>query len=170
MKRIWILLALGLGLQALAAEPARTAEGIAPPKRIPDPVANGGIVGATDPVSTASLPRELRRALVADAARYFNVPENKVVLTRAEKVVWSDAALGCPQPDMGYTQATVGGYRVVARTEAREMVYHTNTGTNPSLVRCKETLPVRGQRPPDGAPGNDAQPRTQPPVPATPDR
>jgi hypothetical protein len=170
MKKVWILLVLvlGLGLQAMAVEPARTAEGIAPPKRIPDPVTNAGIVGATDPVSSASLPRELRRALVADAARYFNVPESQVVLARAEKVVWSDAALGCPQPDMVYAQATVDGYRVVARTAAREMVYHTNTGTN--LVRCKETLPVRGQRPPDGAPGNDAQPRTQPPVPAAPDR
>jgi hypothetical protein len=170
MKRTWILLALGLGLQAMAVEPARTAEGIAPPKRIPDPVTNAGIVGTTDPVSTASLPRELRRALVADAARYFNVPENQVVLTRAEKVTWSDAALGCPQPEMGYTQATVDGYRVVARADAREAVYHTNTGSNPNLVRCKEALPVRGQRPPDGAPGNDAQPRTQPPVPAAPDR
>jgi len=168
MKRAWILVALGLALQTLAAEPARTAEGIAPPKRIPDPVTNGGIIGAGDPVATASLPRELRRALVADAARYFNVPENQVVLARAEKVIWSDAAMGCPQPDRGYTQATVDGYRVVARTDAREAVYHTNTGTN--LVRCPERLPVRGLRPADGAPGNDAQPRTQPPAPATPDR
>jgi hypothetical protein len=166
--RLWVLLALGAALQVMAAEPVRPAEGIAPPKRLPDPVVSNMTVPAADPVSITNLPRELRRVVVADAARYLNVAESSVVLTRAEQVTWSDGALGCPQPGMAYTQALVPGFRVVARSVERQLTYHTDAGAR--AIRCDEPLPARGQRPPDGAPGNDAQPRTQPPVPVAPDR
>src|SRR5438105_6235108 len=32
---------------------------------------------------------------------------------RAESVVWNDGSLGCPEPEMMYTQALVNGYWVV---------------------------------------------------------
>lgn len=166
--RLWVLLVLGAGLQAGAAAPSWAAEGIAPPKRLPDPVVNTLAVSAAEPVSITSLPRELRRAVVGDAAKHLSVPESSVVLSRAEKVTWGDAALGCPRPGMTYTQAQVTGFRVVARSAERELVYHTDSGVK--AIRCDEPLPIRGQRPADGAPGNDAQPRTQPPVPTAPDR
>jgi hypothetical protein len=170
MKKVLLLLLLGAGLQATAAEPGRPAEGIAPPTRLPDPVVNTMTVPATEatPVTVATLPRELRRVVVADAAKHFNVSENSVVLTGAEQVTWSDGSLGCPRSGMSYTQALVPGYRLVARTAERELVYHTDSSGR--AVRCEEPVPARGQRPPDGAPGNDAQPRTQPPTPAAPDR
>ena len=167
--KLWVLLALGACLQAAAAEPARPAEGIAPPKRLPDPVVRDMVVPpAADPVSTTALPRELRRAVVADAAKFLEVAESSVVLTRAEQVTWPDGALGCPRPGMSYSQALVPGFRVVARSVERQVVYHTDSRA--SVVRCAEPVPLRGQRPADGAPGNDAQPRTQPPVPVAPDR
>ena len=55
---------------------------------------------AGEPVTTAatSVPREVRRAVVADAARRFKVAESAVVLTQAEQVTWNDGSLGCPQP------------------------------------------------------------------------
>lgn len=166
--KLWVLLALGACLQAAAAEPARPAEGIAPPKRLPDPVVRDMVVPPAEPVSTTALPRELRRAVVADAAKHLDVPESSVVLTRAEQVNWPDGALGCPRPGMSYSQALVPGFRIVARSVERQLVYHTDSrGT---VVRCDEPVPLRGQRPADGAPGNDAQPRTQPPVPVAPDR
>jgi len=173
MKKVWILLALGAGLQATAAEPAQpgpTQQGqlIAPPKRLPDPVVNTMKVPAGDPVTIANLPQELRRAVVADAARRFDVPESSVVLARAEQMTWSDGSLGCPKPGMSYTQALVPGYRVVARTAEREILYHTDA--RGQVVRCDEALLPRGQAPRDGAPGNDEQPRTQPPPPAAPER
>jgi hypothetical protein len=169
MKKVWVLLVLSAGLQASAAEPAgQGGQSIAPPKRIPDPVVNTMKVPAGDPVTVATLPRELRRVVVADAAKQLNVSENAVVLARAEQVTWSDGSLGCPKPGMSYTQALVPGYRVVARTADREMLYHTDS--RGLAIRCDETLPVRGARPPDGAPGNDAQPRTNPPPSAVPDR
>lgn len=164
----WALLVLGAVLQAAASEPARPAEGIAPPKRLPDPVVRDMTVPPAEPVPTTALPRELRRAVVADAAKHLGVAESSVVLTRAEQVNWPDGSLGCPRAGMSYTQALVPGFRVVARSVERQLVYHTDA--HAKVIRCDEPIPLRGQRPADGAPGNDAQPRTQPPVPSAPDR
>jgi hypothetical protein len=100
----------------------------APPVRIPAPALNGQPEG--QPVSTAAMPAELRRAVVADAAKRFKVAESAVVLTRAEQVTWTDGSLGCPEPGMMYTQSLVPGFRVVAKTAAGEQQYHTDTTGN----------------------------------------
>jgi hypothetical protein len=168
MKTMWVMLGLSAMLQVMAAEPVAPAQGVAPPKRLQDPIDNTlRVPPVAEPVTIASVPRELRRVVVADAAKHLDVPESSVVLTRAEQVTWSDGSLGCPQPGMGYSQALVPGYRIVARTAERELTYHTDTQA--TAVRCQEPLP-KGKRPADGAPGNDAQPRTQPPTTTTPDR
>lgn len=105
--------------------PTRPATGIAPPTRIPDSVSPGPSA-AGEAVSIASVPRETRRAVVADAARRFNVAESSVVLIRAERVSWPDSSLGCPEPGRLYTQALVPGYRLVAKTAEGDLVYHTD--------------------------------------------
>jgi hypothetical protein len=106
-----------------ADKPAQT--GIAPPTRIPDPPARAAIP-AGDDVSVASVPKAIRRAVVADAARRFQVAESAVVLSRAEQVTWNDGSLGCPQPGQMYTQMLVSGYRIVASTSEGQMEYHTD--------------------------------------------
>ena len=97
----------------------------APPTRIPAPALNDQPMGQSVP--TTLIPIDMRRAVVADAARRFKVAESAVVLTRAEQVTWPNAALGCPEPDTVYAQALVPGFRVVARTAAGELLYHTDT-------------------------------------------
>jgi hypothetical protein len=132
---------------ACAGDPAR----IAPPKRLPEPVPAREQAG--DPVSIASLPQELRRAVVGDAARRLRVPESAVALHHATQVTWNDGALGCPAPGQMYTQAIVPGFRIVARTGDRELVYHTDARTH--VVLCGGDERVR--------PG-DSEPRIQPPT------
>src|SRR6185503_859508 len=119
-----------LVLSSLAAACAASAEEKratprAPPTRIPAPALNDQPAGQV--VSTTAIPIGVRRAVVADAARRFKVPESAVVLTRAEQVTWPNAALGCPEPGTMYTQALVPGFRVVARTYAGDLLYHTDT-------------------------------------------
>jgi len=110
---------------AHAADPARPTP-IAPPKRVPNPQQpSAEPVGASVP--SASVPREVRRAVVADAARRFKVAESAVVLGQAEQVTWSDGSLGCPQRGQMYTQNLVAGYRIVAITSEGQMVYHTDS-------------------------------------------
>jgi len=135
-----------------AADPARPTP-VAPPKRIPDPQ-QPAAEPAGENVPSASVPREVRRAVVADAARRFKVAESAVVLGQAEQVTWSDGSLGCPQRGQMYTQNLVQGYRIVAVTSEGQMVYHTDS--HGFAVTCG---------------GNkDSVPQVQPPVRSAPDR
>ncbi|HEX6397477.1 MAG TPA: hypothetical protein VFZ95_08650, partial [Steroidobacteraceae bacterium] len=99
-------------------------------------------------VSTTAIPADVRRAVVADAARRFKVPESSVVLTRAEQVTWPNAALGCPEPGTMYTQALVPGFRVVAKTSGGELLYHTDSSGNVRNCRVHEG-PGLPQPPPE---------------------
>jgi len=151
-------------LLAAAAWPSVTAgeppsRSIAPPQRIPDPLLESAVpMGETVPTST--MPQAVRRAVVADAAARFQVHENDVVLTSAEQVTWPDGSLGCPQPGRMYTQMQVSGYRVVAKTAAGELLYHTDARGN--AVSCA-TLPNAAGKPRRPI-GRDAGPITGPPA------
>ena len=58
----------------------------------------------------------------------------KVVFTTA--MTWSDAGLGCPQPDMGYAQVVTPGYLVLFRdSEGTEYKVHTNEDGS-SVIVC----------------------------------
>lgn len=138
--------------------PTRAAAGEAPPRRIPSPLPRSASpVG--EAVPTASVPARVRRAVVADAARRFEVAESAVVLARAEQVTWPDGSLGCPQPGRMYTQALVPGYRLVAKSAQGEFEYHADSRGN--VMTCG---PAPGQTPREAfkkrAP---AEPVTRPP-------
>jgi hypothetical protein len=148
---------LMLPLTACAATPPPQT-GIAPPTRIPK-VQSAAAVPPGEPVPTASLPREVRRAVVADAAKRFKLPENAVVLARAEKVTWSDGALGCPEPGHIYTQALVPGFRVVATTHEGNLSYHTDHRGEVRSCLYSNPLPVM-----------DTEPQPYPPHPAAPEK
>ncbi|MEO8019478.1 MAG: hypothetical protein ABI769_16830 [Pseudomonadota bacterium] len=109
----------------LAAEAPAQPQGIAPPTRIP--YVPSLVVQSGTRVSTSTIPREVRRAVVSDAARRFRVAESAVVLVHAEQMTWSDGSLGCPEPGQMYTQSVVPGFRVVARTVEGEFLYHTDS-------------------------------------------
>jgi hypothetical protein len=153
---------------AVAADKPATPRAIAPPTRIPEPVVAQAPAG--EHVNIASVPRGVRRAVVTDAAKRFSVSENDVVLVDAERVTWSDGAMGCPEPGQMYTQMLVEGYRVSAKTSAGQMLYHTDLrGT---VVNCAaghfQTGPKQLPAPSIGnGTGNGATPVTQP---KTPDR
>ena len=161
----WMVTGLALSCAALAGgDPHQLPEKIAPPSRIPDAVSET-LQPHGVPVATAGMPREVRRAVVVDAARRFEVAENAVVLSAAEQVTWADGSLGCPQPGRMYTQALVPGYRVTATTPAGRMRYHTDT--RGQVATCAQ--PAARASPP-GTRGTGAQPHTQPPVVSPPDR
>jgi hypothetical protein len=123
------------GTFASETRPVRPEVGVAPPKRIPSPVAAPS-APAGQPVAMAAIPASVRRAVVMDAARRFQVAESAVVLARAEKVTWSDGSLGCPQSGRMYTQALVPGFRLIAKTADGELEYHTDMRGN--LVGCAQ--------------------------------
>lgn len=129
--------------------------GIAPPKRIPDAAVEVSQPQGT-PVTPAEIPKTVRRAVVADAAKRFDVPESSVVLVRAEQVTWSDGSLGCPEPGMSYPQILVPGFVVTAKTEAGELVYHTDT--RQQAKSCGLSRPKVNRKLPEQPPGRSTQP------------
>ncbi len=166
LLRVLLINVLGWVLPACAAEPPPRPTGVAPPTRIPDAIV-GVPATAGEPVATAAIPREVRRAVVADAAKRFKVAENSVVLTGGEQVTWSDGSLGCPQPGMLYTQMLVEGFRVIAKTPQGQLTYHTDSRGNAIICGPSATGPAK--RLADKVPqGNE--PRTAPPAPAPPQR
>lgn len=143
------------------APTART--GRAPPSRIPPSAEAVSALPAGTPVGIAAVPRELRRAVVADAAKRFGVAESAVVLTRAEQVTWNDGSLGCPEPGRMYTQSLIAGYRVVAKTTEGELPYHTDARA--FVVSCGSSRPTAAHKLAEKSPVRGGNPITQPPAP-----
>jgi hypothetical protein len=141
VRSLPVVATLVLSLPACAEDSRPT--GVAPPTRIPD-APKTPLNQPIERVATATVPAEIRRLVVADAAAYLKVPASSIVLTRAERVNWSDGSLGCRRTGadgeslFGVTQVVENGFRIVAKTSSQELVYHTNGRTDQAaaVVRC----------------------------------
>jgi hypothetical protein len=87
------------------AAPTRPPTGTPPVEPVP--------VEPTLPPIVGEVPSEIMAALIDESAALAQVDYGDVSIQRAEAVTWSDGSLGCPEPDMMYTQALVDGYWVV---------------------------------------------------------
>jgi hypothetical protein len=164
MLRNLRILLVAVSMGAVAAEntpPART--GMAPPARIPPSAETISPAPAGTPVGIAAVPREVRRAVVADAAKRFGVAESAIVLTRAEQVTWNDGSLGCPEPGRMYTQSLVPGYLVIAKTTEGELPYHTDSRS--LVVSCGSSRPSPAHKMSEKSSVRGGKPVTQPPAP-----
>lgn len=80
--------------------------------------------------SSASEPTAVDLA-VADLAARLSVDAGTVATVADEQVTWRDGSLGCPQPDMSYTQALVNGYRIQLAVDGVTYWYHGANGAPP---------------------------------------
>jgi hypothetical protein len=85
---------------------------------------------ATDGGAAASDSRELTLA-IADAAERTGVAESDIEVEELSMVTWPDGAIGCPEPDVMYTQALVEGYRIVLDADGTQLHYHGAIGEDP---------------------------------------
>ena len=95
----------------LALVPSSTAESA--------PVADRGDTMQTNP---------LVRQAIRDLAQRESIPSASIELVSYEEVVWPDASLGCPHPDMSYIQVPQDGARIILRFDNRERIYHSGGG------------------------------------------
>jgi anti-sigma factor RsiW len=82
----------------------------------------------------------------ADAARRSGLPAAQLAVVALESVTWADGSLGCPRPDMAYTQALVPGYRVRLQVGTEVWDYHASERGGVVLCppgRSKEPGPSR---------------------------
>jgi hypothetical protein len=89
----------------------------------PEPVPTAGV----GPV-TGEVPERLLAAILADAAARSGSDAAAFTVIRAEAVTWGDGSLGCPQPDVMYTQALVDGYWVVLQQGDQTLDYRASEG------------------------------------------
>lgn len=86
---------------------------------------------------------EFLEPILDEAAPLTGAPREDLVIVRAERVVWPDAGLGCPEPGMAYPQVLVPGYWVVIEADGRMLDYR---GARGSHRPC--TLPEDQRQPP----------------------
>lgn len=82
------------------------------PSTRPDRTANP-LPEQVEPVDTSAIPAGLMVGMLTDASTRSGISASDIYAVRAEPTLWNDGSLGCPEPDMSYTQAQVDGYRVV---------------------------------------------------------
>lgn len=68
-----------------------------------------------------------------DVAHRTGLDPGTIRLGSAESVTWLDGSLGCPEPDVMYTQMLVPGYRVLIEAGGRLWVYHAAKFGTPTL-------------------------------------
>mgnify|MGYP000853431406 FL=1 len=77
-----------------------------------------------------------------DLASRLGVAADAISVVRVEEVDWPDGSLGCPQPDMRYTQALVNGTFIQLRAGDQLYNYHSGGRRQPFLCTSKnEVLP-----------------------------
>jgi hypothetical protein len=61
-----------------------------------------------------------------DLSQRLAIDPEQIELVEAASVTWPDGGMGCPQPDMAYTQVQVDG--VLIRLRANDQIYEYHSG------------------------------------------
>jgi hypothetical protein len=106
---------------------------------------------ADDPViQEQASPMQINESVASaqsNLAERLGVELSDVTIIEARQVTWSDGSLGCPEPDMMYTQALVEGYFILLQAHDKRYAYHAGRDGQPFY--CPEG---RSQPPASGGP------------------
>ena len=94
--------------------------------------------------STGEVPGDVMASVYAAAEAHSGIDRSSMTVVRAESVVWPDGSLGCPEPGITYTMATVDGYWV--ELNAGDTTLDYRVGTNGAMKMCDSGF---GITPPD---------------------
>jgi len=76
---------------------------------------------------------------IADLAQRLSIPASRINTMEARGVFWSDASLGCPQPDTTYTQVLTPGYLILLESGGNKFEYHANLHDH--VFYCEKPTP-----------------------------
>ena len=104
------------------------------------------IVAPTNPPAiVGEVPEAILNDIYADLTTLTGAEKETITLITAQELIWSDGALGCPQPGEVYTQATVPGYQVILELNSTTYDYHI--AEDGYFILCENSLsapPVSG--------------------------
>jgi hypothetical protein len=72
-----------------------------------------------------------------DLAQRQALQATAISLVNSYEMLWPDASLGCPQPDMVYTQAQVPGYLITLKAGDKQFEYHTDK--DQTVIYCENS-------------------------------
>lgn len=104
---------------------------------------NPGTEGSTS-TSTSTLGdtvirnSDVEALAIGDLTTRLGVDSASISVVKAEAKTWPDGSLGCPQPDMSYTQALVEGWQVLLQHDERLFDYHAGDDGQPFLCASEE--------------------------------
>ena len=172
MKKIILLVSL-MFLVAACASQSPVDEGPAAPETsmdaateevsAPAPLVDTAVdtVGTPPPeeVQPVPTPNTVLRPLVEEARQdlieRLSVSEENIVLAKTVAMIWPDASLGCPQPDMVYAQVLTPGFKVTFNVDGQFYTYHSDEAS--TIIYCavgdgRQTIPITPGEIKDGEP------------------
>lgn len=105
----------------------------------PAPAAESNAAGEDGEMTLTEDQQALAAAVAADMAAQTGASPDEISVVAVEEVTWSDAALGCPQPDMVYAQVLTPGYQITLDYEGVIFTYHTAQGPDAPFTLCEAT-------------------------------
>ena len=99
--------------------------------------------------STLAVPSDLITNLIEEFSQDESVAVDEVRVARAEAIEWPDGSLGCPEPGILYTQATVRGFWV--ELEIGDQVFDYRAASDGEFRLCTgESIVTPTELPPAG--------------------
>jgi hypothetical protein len=89
-------------------------------------IEDDGRVPSTTKVQS-SAPDSIIAAIIEDASERLALEPGDVEVSSADKVIWNDGSLGCPEEGVLYTQTLIEGYRVVITGPERDLDYRVHS-------------------------------------------
>ncbi len=115
----------------------------------PAATATGAALAATPQPEVDLLGLPQVEQAIADLAQRLSIAPEDIQVMAAEMRTWSDASLGCPQPDMSYAQVPQDGLLVQLGYAGRVYNYHSGGNQAPFLcdppLTDAKTTPVFGE-------------------------
>ncbi|KAA3664085.1 MAG: hypothetical protein DWQ04_07540 [Chloroflexi bacterium] len=87
----------------------------------------------TLPIPSNSAESALIQQAMSDLSHRLSVSKDQLSLVEFKNVVWPNAGLGCPHPDMAYKQVQQDGYRILLQYGNRTFAYHGGGKRGPFL-------------------------------------
>ena len=137
-RRNWSRLVALIGIVALLMAACGAPEEATPTTSSP-PTTGVPSVRMPVPSEAASPPITATPELVDAVAGDLEVSTRDVTVVADDGVVWPDSGLGCPEPDVSYTPATVPGKRVVLEIDGITYTYHSSL--EGGFFLCTKPLP-----------------------------
>ena len=75
----------------------------------------------------------------ADLANRLGLDPADISVVSSGAVTWRSGALGCPKPDMNYTQALVPGFQIILQAGQARYHYHAAAGRPPFYCPAAQT-------------------------------